>query len=221
MRRRRALRAADRRCRDDEPPLARRATCGGERIARGPTSPRPHFSSPASNIHTRSLDRTSTASTCSGTPRSPGSQPSGPRRAAGRTRRYAGPYLFNELGFFGNREQYDDPRNSCLNEVLDRRTGIPISLASCHRDRAPSRLRAEGINFPGPFPRARAASRSAHRRSRRSSRSDRSVSLCAVLSEQGLPIAAAPSYGRWSGVRATLILARATAVKFWFACCST
>src|SRR5258707_784315 len=38
-------------------------------------------------------------------------------------------YLFGELGFSGNRDQYDDPRNSFLNEVLDRRTGIPISLA--------------------------------------------------------------------------------------------
>src|SRR6188508_2466516 len=36
-------------------------------------------------------------------------------------------YLFDELGFEGNREKYDDPRNSCLNEVLDRRTGIPIT----------------------------------------------------------------------------------------------
>ena len=32
-------------------------------------------------------------------------------------------YLFTELGFAGNRNRYDDPRNSCLNEVLDRRTG--------------------------------------------------------------------------------------------------
>ena len=38
-------------------------------------------------------------------------------------------YLFDELGFHGNRDKYDDPRNSCLNEVLDRRTGIPITLS--------------------------------------------------------------------------------------------
>ena len=38
-------------------------------------------------------------------------------------------YLYDEEGFSGNRDQYDDPRNSFLNEVLDRRTGIPISLA--------------------------------------------------------------------------------------------
>jgi regulator of sirC expression with transglutaminase-like and TPR domain len=61
-------------------------------------------------------------------------------------------YLFNELGFFGNREQYDDPRNSCLNEVLDRRTGIPISLALVYIEVARrAGVRAEGINFPGHF----------------------------------------------------------------------
>lgn len=38
-------------------------------------------------------------------------------------------YLYRELGFHGNREEYDDPRNSYLHEVLARRTGIPISLA--------------------------------------------------------------------------------------------
>ena len=38
-------------------------------------------------------------------------------------------YLFDEEGFTGNRERYDDPSNSFLNEVLERRTGIPITLA--------------------------------------------------------------------------------------------
>ena len=42
-------------------------------------------------------------------------------------------YLFNELGFTGNREHYDDPRNSCLNQVLDKRTGIPISMGRFFR----------------------------------------------------------------------------------------
>ena len=61
-------------------------------------------------------------------------------------------YLFNELGFFGNRQQYEDPRNSCLNEVLDRRTGIPISLSLIYIEVARrAGLRAEGINFPGHF----------------------------------------------------------------------
>jgi regulator of sirC expression with transglutaminase-like and TPR domain len=36
--------------------------------------------------------------------------------------------LFERLGFRGNRESYYDPRNSYLNEVIDRRTGIPITL---------------------------------------------------------------------------------------------
>lgn len=38
-------------------------------------------------------------------------------------------FLFDEMGFRGNREDYYDPRNSCLNDVIDRRTGIPISLS--------------------------------------------------------------------------------------------
>ena len=38
-------------------------------------------------------------------------------------------YLNDEQRFTGNRAQYDDPRNSFLNVVLDRRTGIPITLA--------------------------------------------------------------------------------------------
>ena len=36
--------------------------------------------------------------------------------------------LFEQLGFRGNRESYYDPRNSYLNEVIDRRTGIPITI---------------------------------------------------------------------------------------------
>lgn len=61
-------------------------------------------------------------------------------------------YLFNELGFFGNRERYDDPRNSCLNEVLDKRTGIPITLALVYIEVSRrAGIRTEGINFPGHF----------------------------------------------------------------------
>ena len=61
-------------------------------------------------------------------------------------------YLFNELGFSGNREQYEDPRNSCLNEVLDRRTGIPITLSLVYIEVARrAGVRAEGVNFPGHF----------------------------------------------------------------------
>jgi len=38
-------------------------------------------------------------------------------------------YLFDELGFRGNRDAYYDPRNSYFNDVLDRRLGIPITLS--------------------------------------------------------------------------------------------
>ena len=38
-------------------------------------------------------------------------------------------YLFDELGFTGNREAYYDWRNSCLDRVIETRTGIPISLS--------------------------------------------------------------------------------------------
>ena len=61
-------------------------------------------------------------------------------------------YFYDELGFTGNREQYDDPRNSFLNEVLDRRTGIPISLAVVYMEVARrAGMKIAGINFPGHF----------------------------------------------------------------------
>jgi regulator of sirC expression with transglutaminase-like and TPR domain len=61
-------------------------------------------------------------------------------------------YLFGELRFVGNDVQYEDPRNSFLNEVLDRRTGIPITLALIYIEVARrAGVHAEGINFPGHF----------------------------------------------------------------------
>ena len=61
-------------------------------------------------------------------------------------------YLYDEQGFAGNHERYDDPRNSFLNEVLDRRTGIPISLAVIYLEVARrAGLRVDGVNFPGHF----------------------------------------------------------------------
>src|SRR4249920_331477 len=38
-------------------------------------------------------------------------------------------YLFHEMGFRGNDRDYYDPDNSYFNEVLDRRTGLPITLS--------------------------------------------------------------------------------------------
>jgi len=61
-------------------------------------------------------------------------------------------YLFGELGFAGNREQYEDPRNSCLNGVMDRKTGIPITMALLYIEVARrAGVRADGVNFPGHF----------------------------------------------------------------------
>jgi regulator of sirC expression with transglutaminase-like and TPR domain len=55
-------------------------------------------------------------------------------------------------GFVGNRADYYDPRNSYLNEVLERRTGIPITLAIVYLEVA-QRLgvHAVGVGFPGHF----------------------------------------------------------------------
>ena len=61
-------------------------------------------------------------------------------------------YLYDEQGFAGNRERYDDPRNSFINEVLNRRIGIPISLAVIYLEVARrAGLQVDGINFPGHF----------------------------------------------------------------------
>jgi regulator of sirC expression with transglutaminase-like and TPR domain len=61
-------------------------------------------------------------------------------------------YLFEELQFTGNREKYEDPRNSCLNEVLERRTGIPLTLSIVYMEVARrAGLQVDGINFPGHF----------------------------------------------------------------------
>lgn len=60
--------------------------------------------------------------------------------------------LYGTLGFRGNRDHYGDVRNSCLNQVIDRRTGIPITMAVIYMDVARrAGLRVEGINFPGHF----------------------------------------------------------------------
>jgi len=61
-------------------------------------------------------------------------------------------YLHVDLGFAANRDYYEDPRNSCLNQVLDRRIGIPITLSIVYIEVARrAGLGAEGINFPGHF----------------------------------------------------------------------
>jgi regulator of sirC expression with transglutaminase-like and TPR domain len=55
-------------------------------------------------------------------------------------------------GFHGSHDEYYDPRNSFLNEVLDRKTGIPISLCLVFIEVARRLgLDADGVNFPGHF----------------------------------------------------------------------
>ena len=61
-------------------------------------------------------------------------------------------FLFEELGFWGNAEDYYDPRNSYLNEVIDRRTGIPITLSILYMELGRRvGLPLEGVSFPGHF----------------------------------------------------------------------
>jgi regulator of sirC expression with transglutaminase-like and TPR domain len=61
-------------------------------------------------------------------------------------------YLFVQCRFTGNAEDYYDPRNSYLNEVLDRRKGIPISLSLVYCEVARRLgIPAYGVNFPGHF----------------------------------------------------------------------
>lgn len=60
--------------------------------------------------------------------------------------------LFDSEGFRGNVEEYYDPRNSFLNEVLDRRKGIPITLSVVYMEVGRrAGLRVEGLGFPGHF----------------------------------------------------------------------
>jgi regulator of sirC expression with transglutaminase-like and TPR domain len=61
-------------------------------------------------------------------------------------------FLFDELGFKGNVDQYDDPRNSYLDDVLERKLGIPLSLSILVIEVARrAGLPAEGVGLPGHF----------------------------------------------------------------------
>lgn len=61
-------------------------------------------------------------------------------------------YLFDDLGFQGNTDQYYDPRNSYLNQVIERRTGIPITLSLVYLEIAQRiNFPMVGINMPGHF----------------------------------------------------------------------
>lgn len=61
-------------------------------------------------------------------------------------------YLFEQKGFEGNREAYSDPRNSFLNDVIDRRLGIPITLSVVYLEVGRRLgLNLYGISFPAHF----------------------------------------------------------------------
>jgi regulator of sirC expression with transglutaminase-like and TPR domain len=61
-------------------------------------------------------------------------------------------HLYDQLHFYGNEEDYYDPRNSFLNEAIDRRTGIPITLSLIYLEIA-KRIDFPmiGIGLPGHF----------------------------------------------------------------------
>ena len=60
--------------------------------------------------------------------------------------------LFDELGFFGNEVDYYDPANSYLNQVMDRRRGIPISLSVLYLFIGRRlQLPVAGVGMPGHF----------------------------------------------------------------------
>ncbi len=60
--------------------------------------------------------------------------------------------LYERHGFMGNEESYHDPRNSFLNDVLDRSLGIPLTLSIIMLEVGwRLGLPLEGVNFPGRF----------------------------------------------------------------------
>jgi regulator of sirC expression with transglutaminase-like and TPR domain len=60
--------------------------------------------------------------------------------------------LFSRHGFRGNRDAYYDPNNSFLNQVIERKTGIPITLSVLYMEVAKRiGLAFDGVGFPGHF----------------------------------------------------------------------
>ena len=75
-----------------------------------------------------------------------------PRRPAIENIESMNTLLFKKEQFRGNEEEYDDPRNSYLNDVLDRKVGIPVSLSLIYIEVARRRgLPVMGVSFPGHF----------------------------------------------------------------------
>ena len=76
----------------------------------------------------------------------------GAGRDAGATLERLRRFLFEEEGFRGNDGEYYDPRNSCLNDVLDRKLGIPITLSVLTME-VGRRVGVDiaGVGLPGHF----------------------------------------------------------------------
>ena len=61
-------------------------------------------------------------------------------------------FLYDDLGYWGNTDDYYDPRNSYLNEVIERKTGIPITMSILYMELGRRiGLPLEGVSFPGHF----------------------------------------------------------------------
>ncbi|HEX2439214.1 MAG TPA: transglutaminase-like domain-containing protein [Methylomirabilota bacterium] len=76
----------------------------------------------------------------------------GRRSEAGQTLQRLTRCLFDEEKFRGNAEEYYDPRNSCLNDVLDRKLGIPITLSVLTMEVGRRvGLDIVGVGLPGHF----------------------------------------------------------------------
>jgi regulator of sirC expression with transglutaminase-like and TPR domain len=61
-------------------------------------------------------------------------------------------YVYEQLGFRGNEQDYYDPKNSLLPDVIGRRLGIPITLALVYCEIARrAGVKASGVSFPGHF----------------------------------------------------------------------
>lgn len=64
----------------------------------------------------------------------------------------ANEYLFGELGFGGDEEDYYNPANCCLNRVLETRRGIPITLSIVYLEVARRlAMPVRGVGLPGHF----------------------------------------------------------------------
>ena len=95
------------------------------------------------------LPPTSQASTPS---RTPFGRPSSRRRTRSPPVPFSPTFLHDAEAFAGNAGEYYDPRNSFLNDVLDRRVGIPITLSILYMEVAARvGLNTQGIGLPGPF----------------------------------------------------------------------